>query len=62
MSSYPQALSTEWFNPKHRKFRHMCCDCNLIHVVDFKVDEKGAIWMRWNPDEKATAAARRKKK
>jgi hypothetical protein len=56
---YEQAHDGEWFNPRHKKFKHMCCGCALVHVVDFKVDEQGNVWTRWREDKRATAAARR---
>ena len=56
---YPEAEDGEWFAPKHRAFKHACCGCHLVHKVDFKIDEKGDIWMRWKRDNRATAAARR---
>ena len=27
----------EWMRPIKRGFKHQCCDCGLIHVVDFKI-------------------------
>lgn len=56
---YEQAYDDEWFAPGHRKFKHMCCDCSLVHTVDFKVDKDGSVWTRWKRDNRATAAARR---
>lgn len=56
---YEQLYDGEWFSPYNKKYRHMCCDCALIHTVSFKLDENGKIWLRWNADRRATAAARR---
>lgn len=56
---YDYAEDGEWFQPTHRKFKHMCCDCGLVHSVDFKVDKDGNIWTRWKSYPRATAAARR---
>jgi len=39
---------TEWISPKMKGYKMQCCDCGLIHEIDFKVvrfvgepDEKG---------------------
>lgn len=49
----------EWMYPKRRGFRFMCCDCALIHEMDFKY-EKGKILLRAKRDNRATGQARRK--
>jgi len=56
---YPEAEDGEWFNPKHRGFIHICCDCHAAHSVDFKI-VKGDIWTRWNRLKKMTRSLRRK--
>lgn len=48
----------EWFHPRMRGFRLMCCDCALVHVVDIRTDSEG-VAMRMRRDDRATAAARR---
>lgn len=43
-------------------YRMMCCDCGLVHVLDFKVIRWGRghkIKLRAFRHERATAAARR---
>lgn len=42
-----------------KKFKLACCDCNLVHLIEMKVDSKRRIWMRWKRHERATAALRR---
>jgi hypothetical protein len=33
----------EWIRPRLRNFREQCCDCGLIHRLDFRiVDERAA--------------------
>jgi len=39
--------------------RQICCDCALVHRLDYKL-EKGKIFERVSVDEKATAAERAK--
>lgn len=52
----------EWEHmPLKHKHRIMCCDCGLVHEVTVKVVD-GKIMMRMKRNDKATAAARRKKK
>jgi hypothetical protein len=34
----------EWIRPRMRDFREQCCDCGLIHRLDFRIvdDNEGA--------------------
>jgi len=48
----------EWTRPRMRNFREQCCDCGLIHRLDFRIVE-GRIEFRTRRDDRATAAARR---
>ena len=48
----------EWTRPRLRNFREQCCDCGLIHRLDFKIVD-GRIEFRTRRDDRATAAARR---
>jgi hypothetical protein len=48
----------EWIRPRMRDFREQCCDCGLIHRLDFRIVD-GAIEFRTRRDGRATAAARR---
>jgi len=52
----------EWIAPVHRKFKLMCCDCSLVHNLDFRYDQAGKVEFRIRRNERATAAARRKRK
>ena len=29
----------EWTRPRMRNFREQCCDCGLIHRLDFRIVE-----------------------
>jgi hypothetical protein len=65
----------EWIRPRMRNFREQCCDCGLIHRLDFRIvdDRKGVrappakgrsrprlyIEIRTRRYDRATAAARR---
>lgn len=58
---YQQAHDGDWIEPVRRKgFRIRCCDCGLVHVVNFRV-RRGKLQFQVFRDSKATAAARRKK-
>lgn len=57
-TKYYQVQYGEWIRPTKRGFREQCCDCSLIHVLDFRIVD-GAIEFRTRRDDKATAAARR---
>jgi hypothetical protein len=48
----------EWTRPRLRNFREQCCDCGLIHRLDFRILD-GRIEFRTRRDDRATAAARR---
>jgi hypothetical protein len=59
----------EWTRPRMRNFREQCCDCGLIHRLDFRIVDgrTGArarlrglqVEFRIRRDDRATAAARR---
>jgi hypothetical protein len=48
-----------WTRPRLRNFREQCCDCGLIHRLDFRL-VGGRIEFRTRRDNRATAAARRR--
>jgi hypothetical protein len=58
---YEQAFCGEWMQPKQRGFKMRCCDCRLVHVMDFRI-VNGKVQFRPRRDERATAASRRKAK
>jgi hypothetical protein len=63
----------EWIRPRMRDFREQCCDCGLIHRLDFRIVDDGRggtkgrsrrslrlrVEVRTRRDDRATAAARR---
>lgn len=49
----------EWVQPKRRAYRLACCDCGLIHRINFRV-VKGRIWFQAFRDARATAVRRRR--
>lgn len=34
---YPIEKSGAWIRPVMKNYRLKCCDCGLVHVIDFKV-------------------------
>ena len=57
---YIQAIDGEWIRPKMRGYRMRCCDCSLVHVVDFRIVGM-KVEMRPRRDKLKTAASRRNK-
>jgi NADH:ubiquinone oxidoreductase subunit B-like Fe-S oxidoreductase len=49
---------TKWIWPIHDGYRFRCCDCELVHVMQFKIDGDD-IGFRARRDRRATAASRR---
>ena len=49
---------TGWIWPVPDGYRFRCCDCDLVHVMQFRVDD-GDVGMRLKRDNRATAARRR---
>lgn len=57
---YRQVHDGEWVQPVRRGYRMMCCDCSLVHVLNFRV-RRGSIQIQAIRHKRATAAARRRK-
>jgi hypothetical protein len=63
--AYKEADDGEWITPTQTGHRMRCCDCGLVHRVDFRVLEpsgdhpKGAIQYRAHRDNRATAQVKR---
>lgn len=59
--SYEKIKPGEWLRPKRKGYKAMCCDCGLVHRLDFRVVE-GRAEFRAYRDNRATAVARRHRK
>lgn len=57
---YKQVYDGEWIEPVMRGYRVKCCDCHLVHNMDFKIIGN-SVQLRATRNNRATAAARRKK-
>jgi hypothetical protein len=55
---YPIVKDGEWVWPIMEGYKMSCCDCGLVHKVDFKITD-GKIWLKMSRDYRATAAIRR---
>ena len=56
---------SRWVKPKKKGYRMMCCDCGLVHEMDFEYKQDGRgvfIFFRARRHVRATAAAHRARK
>ncbi len=58
---YDQLEDGDVVKPVMRNFRLACCDCGLVHRLDFKIKGRH-VEFRTRRDRRATAAMRRKLK
>jgi hypothetical protein len=66
---YQQIVEGEWIEPSRKGFIDQCCDCRLVHVIDFAVVDKNkktipgaTVQFKLRVDRRKTAASRRKLK
>lgn len=57
---YERPKAGEWVQPIRRGYKSACCDCGLVHKMDFRV-VNGRAQFRVFRDNRATAAMRRQK-
>ena len=48
---------TEWVQPQRRGYKMRCCDCALVHELDFRI-YRGRAQFRVRRHARATAASR----
>lgn len=48
----------EWVQPVREGYKMQCCDCGLVHRVDFRIRE-GRVQFRVFRDSRATGQIRR---
>lgn len=58
MTRYEEPEAGEWVRPTPTGYRHACCDCGLVHRMDFRVDD-GRVEFRVFPAPRSTAQVRR---
>lgn len=63
MPSYSRPKAGEWVQPIRKGYKMMCCDCNLVHTINFRVIKYGRnqtkIQFQAFRNERSTALARR---
>ena len=58
-TEYYHVSNGEWITVAKRGYKEQCCDCGLVHKLNFKILESGEISIQTTRDERATAAVRR---
>lgn len=49
----------EWLVVPRKGFKEQCCDCGLVHRLNFRINKQGRIEIQVYRDERATAGARK---
>lgn len=67
MARYKRVKNGEWVQPRRHRYKLMCCDCGLVHVLNFRLvryagGSKAKIQFQATRHERATGAARRYRK
>ncbi len=57
--SYEEPKAGQWVQPVYKGYKMACCDCGLVHVLDFRV-YKGRVQFRAFRHARATAGMRSK--
>jgi hypothetical protein len=57
---YYHVTDGEWIEVPRRGYKEQCCDCGLIHRMNFKVTKSGKIQIQTFRDVRATNGARSK--
>ena len=56
---YYHVVDGEWIGVPRRGYKEQCCDCGLIHRLNFRVTKKGQIEIQAFRDARATNGARK---
>ena len=62
VKKYHIVMDGEWVHPKRKGYKLMCCDCGLIHTINFKLVKTAVgnmIYFQPIRDNRATGQARR---
>ena len=57
MAVYDRPKPNEWVQPIKNGYKMCCCDCGLVHSMDFKI-EKGKVYFRARRNNRSTAMIR----
>jgi hypothetical protein len=58
MKLYPEVNANEWVQPVKKNYKMACCDCGLIHEMDFRI-VKNRVQFRARRNNRATGQFRR---
>ena len=64
MPRYRQVYDGEWVQPVRHGYKMACCDCGLVHTLNFRLLKFGKgrkIQFQAFRNDRATALSRRKK-
>uniref|UniRef100_A0A6M3JAG3 Uncharacterized protein n=1 Tax=viral metagenome TaxID=1070528 RepID=A0A6M3JAG3_9ZZZZ len=56
MSKYKEEIAGRWITPVKKGYRMRCCDCGLVHKIDFRGKN---VQFRVFRDNRATGQIRR---
>lgn len=56
--TYERPKAGQWVQPVRRGYRLQCCDCGLVHRLDFRIHEGRVQFRAWR-HERATGQIRR---
>lgn len=63
MARYYRVSAGEWVQPRRRRYKLSCCDCGLVHEMNFKLvsygDNKHKIRFQAFRNERSTSLTRR---
>lgn len=63
---YEEVKAGQWVQPVRKGYRMACCDCGLVHILDFRTVKISPtarkVQFRAFRDERATAAMRKAKR
>jgi len=62
MTKYKRVVDGDWETPRMTGYKLMCCDCGLVHIINFKVINKKTIQLQAFRDNRSTGQSRRYKK
>lgn len=61
MSYYEEVEAGKWVQPIPKGYKMECCDCGLVHTLDFRI-YKGRVQLRAWRNNRSTGQIRRWKK
>lgn len=59
---YLNVVAGEWVQVNWRDNRDQCCDCGLVHKVNYRLNENGKLEVQVFREPRATGGARRHSK